>query len=281
MKKDNKNYLLSLSELKKVMFSFELKKFPYLNNFSSNPYTYIKARYYMYSSVLLVFALLRTRITPNSVTIVYALLGIVVGVLLSIPNFYCNLLAVFIAFNKGILDWSDGHLARIKYKASLTGHLLDEYGAALNIIGFYIGLGFFVVHQTGYHFLIYTIPLIVFFNGEQFRTSASVSIINSLSEIIKTEKNNTSIANEVSDTNSKENLKRFLEWITKFGLILDGRARSTDLMLLIVLIDIYYESYLSLYVYGVIFFGLMAKFILSLVLGVRRKWAEQVIQTIK
>jgi len=281
MKKDNKNYLLSLSELKKVMFSFELKKFPYLNNFSSNPYTYIKARYYMYSSVLLVFALLRTRITPNSVTIVYALLGIVVGVLLSIPNFYCNLLAVFIAFNKGILDWSDGHLARIKYKASLTGHLLDEYGAALNIIGFYIGLGFFVVHQTGYHFLIYTIPLIVFFNGEQFRTSASVSIINSLSEIIKTEKNNTSIANEVSDTNSKENLKRFLEWITKFGLILDGRARSTDLMLLIVLIDIYYESYLSLYVYGVVFFGLMAKFILSLVLGVRRKWAEQVIQTIK
>ena len=281
MKKDNKNYLLSLSELKKVMFSFELKKFPYLNNFSSNPYTYIKARYYMYSSVLLVFALLRTRITPNSVTIVYALLGIVVGVLLSIPNFYCNLLAVFIAFNKGILDWSDGHLARIKYKASLTGHLLDEYGAALNIIGFYIGLGFFVVHQTGYHFLIYTIPLIVFFNGEQFRTSASVSIINSLSEIIKTEKNNTSIANGVSDTNSKENLKRFLEWITKFGLILDGRARSTDLMLLIVLIDIYYESYLSLYVYGVVFFGLMAKFILSLVLGVRRKWAEQVIQTIK
>ena len=235
----------------------------------------------MYSSVLLVFALLRTRITPNSVTIVYALLGIVVGVLLSIPNFYCNLLAVFIAFNKGILDWSDGHLARIKYKASLTGHLLDEYGAALNIIGFYIGLGFFVVHQTGYHFLIYTIPLIVFFNGEQFRTSASVSIINSLSEIIKTEKNNTSIANGVSDTNSKENLKRFLEWITKFGLILDGRARSTDLMLLIVLIDIYYESYLSLYVYGVVFFGLMAKFILSLVLGVRRKWAEQVIQTIK
>ena len=39
---------------------------PYFDDFFGNPYTYIKARYYMYASVLLVFVLLRTHIKPNS-----------------------------------------------------------------------------------------------------------------------------------------------------------------------------------------------------------------------
>ena len=159
IKKNKEDYLVSISKLKDIMFTFQFNKMPDLKYFSKNPYTYIKGRYYMYPALILVYILLRTRITPNSVTIVYALSGLLTGILLSIPNFYCNLIAVFIAFNKGILDWSDGHLARIKYETSLTGHLLDEYGAGVNIIGFYIGIGFFVMHQTGYHFLVYLIPV--------------------------------------------------------------------------------------------------------------------------
>lgn len=280
MKKFEKNYLMGLNELKELMFSFELNKFPELDNFSSNPYTYIKARYYMYASVILVYSLLRTRITPNSVTIVYILCGIAAGALLSIPNIFCNLIAIFIAFNKGILDWSDGHLARIKNETSLTGHLLDEYGAAINIIGFYIGLGFFVMHQTGYDFLAYIIPLVVFFNGEQFKTSASVSMINSLSEIIKTSDNSKMKLSALENNDSNKRKGQYPSWISIFGSILDGRARSTDFMLLVLLIDIFYKTSFSLYIFAIVVFGLMMKFILSLLFGVRKNWAEQVIKNI-
>ena len=76
------------------------------------------------------------------------------SILLSIPNFYLNILGVFI-FNKSILDWSDGHLARIKYKPTLTGHILDVYGGVINSIGLTIGLGFFAFNQSSHEFLIY------------------------------------------------------------------------------------------------------------------------------
>ena len=150
----------------------------------------------------------------------------------------------------------------------------------INNIGFFIGLGFFVMHQTGYDFLAYIIPLMVFFNGEQFMTSASVSMINSLPELIKTGGNLNkvkNISNQSPDKDSNEKPSLFPSLIRKFGSILDGRARSTDLMLLIILIDIFYESTLSLYVFAIVVFGFMTKFILSLVLGVRKKWAEEVV----
>ena len=71
---------LSLLNIKKFIFQKQLKRFPYLKNFKQNPYTYLKARYYMYCSVLLVYFLLKTRITPNMVTIVYGLSGVIGGI---------------------------------------------------------------------------------------------------------------------------------------------------------------------------------------------------------
>lgn len=269
---------MSIGELKKVMFDYQLKKFPYLNNFSANPYTYLKARYYMYASVVLVFFLIRTRITPNVVTIIYILSGIATGVLLSIPNVYLNYIGLFIAFNKGVLDWSDGHLARIKFSPSLTGHLLDEYGASVNIIGFYIGIGFFAFHQTGFELLIYLIPLMIFFNGEQYTTSASVSMINSLSKIMKSNRVNTNVNN--ADLAKKNKVNRYPKWVSKFGTLFDGRARSTDTMILLILFDITIATNFSLYLFLLIFIAFTTRFSLSLILGVKRKWAERIISNI-
>ena len=46
---------LSIKDVKKIVFEQQFKKFPYLNKFKENPYTYLKARYYMYCSVFLVY----------------------------------------------------------------------------------------------------------------------------------------------------------------------------------------------------------------------------------
>jgi hypothetical protein len=275
---------MSLNSLKDIIFQSELSRFPYLNNFYSNPYTYLKARYYMYGSILLVYVLLRTRITPNAVTIAYGLSGIVGGVFLAIPNIYCIYIGAFIFFNKSILDWSDGHLARIKYHPSLTGHILDEYGARINSISFTIGLGFFVFNQLSDFFIIYMIVLISFFHGEKFTSFGSNVILNDLQNLMK----NSERVEINSDNKKEQNVSndyaikpKYPNFVKKIATIFDDRARSVDFILLIVISDYYTNLNLSLYIFVYIFFKLMAQFILSTIVGVRTKWAESILDNIK
>tara|TARA_B100000795_G_C22630623_1_gene372483 strand:- start:197 stop:559 length:363 start_codon:yes stop_codon:yes gene_type:complete len=113
--------------------------------------------------------------------------------------------------------------------------------------------------------------------------SASASMIRSLPEIIKTDENSNKAKNISDQTlhkdlNEKSSLYPLL--VSQIGSVLDGRARTTDPMLLIILIDIFYGSKLSLYLFAILALFLIAKFILSLVAGVRKKWVEKVIKKI-
>jgi len=270
---DKKNIL----ELKCIMFSYQFSKFPFLLDFFGNPYTFIKSRYYMYCSVVLVYVLLKTRIKPNAVTIAYVLCGIATAILLAIPNITCNLAAVVIAFNKGILDWSDGHLARIKYSPSVTGHILDEYGAVINSIGLTVGLGFFSMHQSGYNGLIYAISVAPILQGMTYKSFAkNVIIDNRHNYKLKT----------VSDYEKTTDLDRsgvgskgLGNLLINLNCILDDRARSVDFVLLIILCDIYFGTFITLYIFLLITFKLFAKFAFSFYTGVNNKWAESIVES--
>ncbi|MCF7878926.1 MAG: CDP-alcohol phosphatidyltransferase family protein, partial [Candidatus Omnitrophica bacterium] len=153
----------SVTELRKYQYDYHTKLYPYLNDWKRNPYTWLKARFYMETSAILVYFLLKTKIKPNTVTIVYGLLGIIGGILLGISKNPTVIIAIAIFFLKGILDWSDGHLARVTGQTSITGYVLDVYGALLNDLGFQIGLGFYVAFKTGNPIFYYMIFLIPFF----------------------------------------------------------------------------------------------------------------------
>jgi len=269
---------LKLKNIKKFIFKIEFKRFPYLDHFKKNPYTYLKARYYMYCSVLLVYFLIKTRITPNMVTIAYGLCGIIGGVLLAVPNLYCNIAGIFIFFNKGILDWSDGHLARLKYKTSLKGHILDVYGAHLNSIGFNIGLGFFVINQTGYELLIYPIVTIAFLYSGMPSILGKNIIINEL--MVNKVKNMITKHNieQPSKTNHLRYKKpKYPKWITFFKGFLDDRARSVDLILLVMIIDINFNSNFSLYFFLLVYMKNLSKFLLLSFNDIRLDWPESAI----
>ena len=47
------------------------------------------------------------------------------------------------------MDWADGFFARLKQKTSLTGHVLDVYGAAINSLAFVISLGIYNYYLFG------------------------------------------------------------------------------------------------------------------------------------
>ena len=123
----------SYKSLRSQQYYYHKEKFPYLFNFKSNPYSFVKARFYMEASALLVFFLHKTNIKPNSITVIYCLAGILTGILLSIPKSSCILIALFICFTKGILDWSDGHLARVTGQTSKTDYENTMYSVTFNV----------------------------------------------------------------------------------------------------------------------------------------------------
>jgi phosphatidylglycerophosphate synthase len=238
----------SIKDIRKITFPYEYNKYPCIKDWKRNPYTSLKARFYMESSVILVFFFLRTSIKPNTVTIIYGLAGILGGVLLAIPNKATILISILIFFLKGILDWSDGHLARITEQTSLTGHILDSYGAQLNSLGLQIGLGFYVAHKSGIAWFYYLIPLIPFFYATNLMhySRSVLSYPNILSDQFKQyhHKQRTTILDlgATSDSNKIQMIKTIRQLI---GSILDDRARSVDFICLIIFLEIYYGIFWS------------------------------------
>ncbi len=277
------NYkILKIKDIKKFIFKRQLKRFPYLNEFKKNPYTYLKARYYMYCSVILVFFLLKSRITPNMVTVIYGLCGIIGCVLLAIPNIYYNIAGIIIFFNKSIFDWSDGYLARIKYKTTLKGHILDSYGAHLNSIGFNIGLGFFVLNQSGYDILIYpiaTIPFLYF--GIPTLLGKNLILDELRTNKIKDIFIKHNIYNISKKHNKKNNKTKYPKWIIFFKGFMDDRARTVDFILFSMIIDIYLNYNFSFYLFLVWYTKHLFRFFLLTYSGIKSNWDERVIIEIK
>ena len=274
---------LSFKDVKKIIAQQRFQRFPYLKNFSKNPYSYLKGRYYMYCSFFLVYFLLRTRITPNMVTIAYCFCGVIGCILLSIPNFYLNIIGIFVFFNKSILDWSDGHLARIKYKPTLTGHILDVYGGVLNSIGLTVGLGFFALNQSGYEFLIYLIVIAACLHSEVFTSVGKKLILENLNKLIIQSKNDdVFIEQPIQEKNSVESIKvQYPNWLNYFKKFLDDRSRNVDFILLVIIIDIYYNFHLTFYIFLIISLRILIRSILSFFFGVKSKWAELFVEDLK
>jgi phosphatidylglycerophosphate synthase len=75
--------------------------------------------------------LLRTRVTPNQITIAGTLLGIAGGASLALPTWLGIAVGVLCLIASGVLDCCDGELARLRFSESNIGHALDVTGDTL------------------------------------------------------------------------------------------------------------------------------------------------------
>lgn len=97
----------------------------------------------------LVYILLKTKVTPNQVSVTWWFTGLTGVVLLCIPNFTCVVIGIVILFSADALDAVDGEIARRKGMTSFKGHVLDVCGTTLINIGLMAGIGCFAYNQTG------------------------------------------------------------------------------------------------------------------------------------
>jgi phosphatidylglycerophosphate synthase len=270
----------SIAELRKDQYQYNCTLYPYIKDWRKNPYTFLKARLYMEASAILVFLLLKTKTRPNSITITYGLAGILGGVLLSIPSRVTILLALFIFFTKGILDWSDGHLARVTGQVSVTGHVLDVYGAFLNDLGLQMGLGFYVAFRAGNPTYYYLIPLIPFFFAASLNTFSRAVLFAGLSkkktlDIRIQRYTDAGTIHETAGNAKASVLGKYMKYFGHFSSFLDARARSVDFICLLVLI----ETFTNISVTWIIFIALTTKAFVSFVGGyyitIKRNWVEK------
>ncbi len=269
----------TIAELRQEQYEYNCGLFPYLNEWRKNWYTCFKARFYMEASAVLVYFLLKTKIKPNTVTITYGLLGLIGGILLAIPTNQTILIAILIFFSKGILDWSDGHLARIRGQTSITGDILDPYGALLGTLGLQMGLGFYVAQKSGMMIFYYLIPLIpLFYAGKLHSYAFSALFCRYItSEKIK-EYKKSNISNTIESKAEKPSEVLGKKYSRIYNLIknfLDDRARTVDFICFLLLL----EMFTPIFITWIIFLGYIIKrFIIfsgSFYIVAKRNWAEK------
>ena len=223
----------SIGELYRQQVASGLARSHYIGDFLGSPYSYLKARYYMFFASLLVYFLQKSSVHPNTITKFYILFGFLGACLLAIPTHETLFLAIFIIFSKGVLDWADGHLARLKAMESLTGHILDVYGAQIYSITFVIGLG---VYQYFYfdqnNFFLAALFIYPFCFGTLLTKFSNQYILESItSENFEKHVNYSKPPKSIKDQHS--GILNFFTWF------LDDRSRTIDFVLLLILIEHY------------------------------------------
>ncbi|SDK25920.1 CDP-alcohol phosphatidyltransferase [Nonomuraea maritima] len=92
-------------------------------------------------SIYVTWFLTKTPITPNQLTWLMTVAGVVSGVVLALPGLWAVVLSALLVQIYLLLDCSDGELARWTGKTSLTGVYLDRVGAYFTEAALLAGLG--------------------------------------------------------------------------------------------------------------------------------------------
>ncbi len=205
----------------------------YASDFRGNPYSSLKAKYYMFFASILVYFLQNKSVHPNTITKFYIFSGFAAAVLLAIPIEGAHYIALFIVFSKGILDWTDGHVARIKGMASLTGHILDVYGARIHSITFVIGLGIYqYFHFDNNELFLAALFIYPFFYGTLLTKFSNQYIVEALSDPKYQECE--SYVNVDTIDSIKKNYSSYYKFFVWF---LDDRSRTIDFVCLLIFLE--------------------------------------------
>lgn len=248
------SYSQSLQEIRHIHYTYQRKdnwdKFNInIDDFKSNPYTFLKWRFYLETSSLLLYILVKTKIKPNHISLFYAFLGILTLLFLGLPfeNKIFLYIGLFIAFTKTTIDACDGYIARLKNQKSISGLVLDEYGAYINAIGFQSGLAFYLANTGDGKLFYYLAFLIPFLYAAKLKNFAYSVLLNQIIE-------NKNFLNENNNLNkeNKFSIKYFDAKYKKiyilFNSLFDDRARSVDFIILIFILEINYNLNLLKYI---------------------------------
>jgi hypothetical protein len=234
-----------------------------LDDWIKRPYTCFKARIYIELSTVLVYFLQFTKVHANHVSISYVIFSIIGGVFVAIDNDFLIIMGLLIFFFNGALDWSDGLLARINNHETNVGAVLDPWGSLISSTSLRVAIGFYLYHKIGFIFIIIMVAILVL-NLTRIKSYYNnmllEKLINKLDIINDYNENPTTNNIDQSKDNDFALSHRIKNVITSFFNFFNDRARMTDLVCLIILIEVLNNNiFASHYIY--IIFLLQSTFV--------------------
>jgi len=224
-----------------------------LGNFGRNPYSSLKTKLYIEGSTLLILICIKLGIKPNSVTAVYALLGLLGALMLSIPSDTYNIIGVIIFFFKGIIDWTDGGVARLTNQTSKFGNLFDAWAGRFGHVNFIIGLSCYLYFKNNEVYFLFLLVLLL----AVYSTSLKIMSLQICDLSMFKKMQQMKIGKKLSKS-------RNLSLLVRIGVILknsfDDRARSVDLICLLIVINLKIDILMIL---NFIFYFIVLRFIMA------------------
>ena len=246
------------------------------NDFKKNPYTFLKSRYYIEIGSIITFLLIPYKITANNLTFIYAYISPIAAILISINAKIPILIGAAIFFNRSILDWIDGYWASYKRQTSYKGNLLDSFGAKIGTISFNTGLGIFCYNLNNNLLYLYLTIGLLFLHSTLIREYSSNLILRDVANnMVGVKKESNKDPNRSNFHHSKKYLNFIPNIILSFFYnAFDGRARSIDFILLIMIVDLFSNTQFTPFLFIFIVLKSVMHYLGDLYIFLQGKWLE-------
>ena len=291
----------TIAELRKEIYDYHRKYYAYIfDEWKWYSYRKFKAKLYMETSAVLVHLLMKTRIKPNTITVVYAVLGILGGIFLAVPLKLFILTGIILFYFGPILDWSDGLLARETNQTSITGAILDPYGALTGWVALWVGLGLYVANKpiegiiyltpnltpltsTIFANIIYLIPVIPAIFAMDIMKSARAELFTS--HITKAMQNRLREKPNRADPRSihakygiEKEYPTMSKIIRSFYQIFEHNARTVDTICFIILLELLFPIFISWIVFLMFLLWQIVLFAGTFYMVAKGGWVEKELQ---
>ncbi len=111
--------------------------------------------FYRPLAFLLVKAIYSTNITPNQLTVISMIFGVLGGICYSFGTHKVFMFGAVLYLLYNVVDCSDGQLARLKKNGTTIGRILDGVADYVVSVALYFGIGFSYANNSSNPFLIW------------------------------------------------------------------------------------------------------------------------------
>lgn len=271
----------TVAELRKDMYDNNRKRFPYIfEEWKWYSYRKFKAKLYMNVSPVLAYLFMKVGISPNAVTVAYIVMGILGGIFLAIPIKWLILAGIILFYFRPFLDWADGLLARATKQTSITGDVLDPYGADSGWVALWAGLGLYLAAKSGEAVFFYLTPIIpVLFALNPVSSAKNRLYDNYIVKGIRGYIASNRIGKPTaanSDVATKHPL--ISRAFSFFQTLFEHNAGFVDLICLIILLELFLPIFISWLLYLVFLFWQILFFAAGFYTVARGGWVEKELQ---